>query len=219
MQDLEKFYDQDYHDNVHGNLFADDEYFWARAKIFNKLYFKGDEQRGVVLDYGCGLGQASVCLTGAHGYDASLQARTFAAQKGLHVYAETSQIPRDFFDIVICRHVLEHVPNPLEVLSLHRNVLKSGGRLKLILPRENHGKASYSPDHHMHLYSWNFRNINNLLNVAGFQVVLNRQFYHWGFSKLMPIYRTFGLGSYDWLTFIVGRLTGTAELYIEAIKK
>lgn len=43
MQDLEKFYDQDYHDNVHGNLFADDEYFWARAKIFNKLYFKGDE--------------------------------------------------------------------------------------------------------------------------------------------------------------------------------
>ncbi len=219
MQNLEKFYNHEYHNKVHENLFEDDEYFWARAKVFNRLYFTEHEKTLKVLDYGCGLGQASVCVKGAHGYDASSQARQFAEQKGLHVYAEAGEIPRESYDVVICRHVLEHVPNPLEVLSLHLELLKPGGKLKLILPKEAHAPAAFTPDDHMHLYSWNFRNINNLLSVAGFHVVANRQLYHWGFSKLMPIYKTLGLGVYDWCTQLVGRLTGTAELYIEAVKR
>jgi SAM-dependent methyltransferase len=219
MNSLEKFYDQDYHQKVHGNLFENEEYFWARAKIFNQLYFSENESNLKVLDYGCGLGQASVCVRGAHGYDASLEARTFAQKMGLEVYDNPSAIPRGYFDIVICRHVLEHVPNPLEVLSLHLSLLKPGGRLKLILPKENHGAADFRPDEHMHLYSWNFRNINNLLSIVGFEVVANRQLHHWGFSKLLPIYKLFGLKAYGCVTFLVGRLTGTAELSIEAVKK
>jgi SAM-dependent methyltransferase len=220
MKSLENFYDNDYHDKVHENLFGDEIYFWARAKVFNRLYFAEREKSLNVLDYGCGLGQASACLKGAYGYDASSQARDFAEGKGLKVFSKTDEIPREHFDIVICRHVLEHVPNPLEVLTLQLSLLKQGGRLKLILPKERHSRsATFTPDNHMHLYSWNFRNINNLLSVAGFEVVVNREFYHWGFAKLMPIYKLFGLKIYESVTRLVGVVTRTSELYIEAVKK
>ena len=83
--------------------------------------------------------------------------------------------------------MLEHVPDPKVTLGKIHTFMKPESTLKLILPKERHGKSDLAPDPHMHLFSWNFRNINNLLSLCGYEVTENRELYHWGFQKLMPI--------------------------------
>jgi len=220
MKDIQTYYDNDYHNLIHGNLLADDNYYWARAEAFNRLYFTKAENSPAlkVLDYGCGLGQASAALPAACGYDASAQARAFAKKTGLTVYDTVAAIPAAAFDIIICRHVLEHLPEPGQTLQHLHGFLKPGGLLKLILPKEKHAAASFTADDHLHLYSWNFRAINNLLSVSGYEVAQNKTLYHWGFAKLLPLRRLAGPGVYLAAAKAVGQLFGAGELYIEAKK-
>ena len=117
LKDLKTYYDTEYHGIIHKNLFNQDRYYWARSNVFKRLYFKDTKEGTKILDYGCGLGQASASLKGVYGHDASKVARAEARKKGLQVFDETSAIPREEFDVVICRHVLEHVPSPLDVLK------------------------------------------------------------------------------------------------------
>jgi len=219
-RDVKKYYDEDYHGAIHGNLLSDDDYYWARAKAFHRLYFSDETNLDdlKVLDYGCGLGQASVCLRNASGYDASLQARDFCRKRGMTVFDEPEDIPTASFDVVICRHVLEHVPDPFETMLRIASYLKPSGRLKLILPKERHGRVPLAPDQNLHLFSWNFRSINNLLSLTGFSAKKNLELYHWGFSKLMPVRRWLGDEAYLAAAKLIGVSTRTAELYVEAEK-
>jgi len=217
MNNIENYYDNDYHRQIHANLFENQEYYWARSEVFHKLYF-GDHfsQDFKVLDYGCGLGQASAHIKQRHGYDASKDAREFVTKLGYVVYENKEDIPSEAFDFIICRHVLEHLSNPYETLCQLRSYLKPNGVLKLILPKEAHGKSPFTPDSHMHLQTWNFRTINNLLSLSGFTVTANKQLFHWGFTKLLPIKRVAGSKCYFHAAKLFGHLTRTAELYIEA---
>ena len=199
---------------------ARDDYYWARAHAFKDLYFSREEQQGKlkVLDYGCGLGQASAALEGSWGFDASAQARSVAKQHGMKVLDSLESIPKGEFDIVICRHVLEHLVDPAVVLKTFHTYLKSDGTLKLILPKEKHRMVSFSPDDHLHLHAWNFRTINNLLSICGFQVQANQELYHWGFSKLMPVHRLCGKDVYLLAAKLTGFLFRASELVIIAKK-
>lgn len=220
MKDLQAYYDQDYHHRIHDNLITDELYYWARAEAFKEFYFSQVDDLGSkkILDYGCGLGQATAAIKNTYGYDASKQAQELATAKGLKVFKKCEEIPVNFFDIVICRHVLEHLPDPLEILKSFGRYLKPEGMLILVLPREFHKNVPAQADDHMHLYAWNFRAINNLLSVAGLRVIQNRTLYHWGFQKLLPIRKWFGQGFYIACAKIIGRLTSAGELVIEAHK-
>jgi 2-polyprenyl-3-methyl-5-hydroxy-6-metoxy-1,4-benzoquinol methylase len=79
------------------------------------------------------------------------------------------------FDVVVCRHVLEHAPHPAETLRDIHRVLKDDGHLILILPKESHSRYGLESDrvnHHLHCRS--FRSLNNLLDFTGFRSVLHR---------------------------------------------
>jgi hypothetical protein len=91
--------------------------------------------------------------------------------------------------------------------------------LLLVIPYEEHERVSFKPDIHRHLYSWNFRTINNLLDEAGFRVVENEILpFAMGYKKFMFTSRI-SLYLYNFLTKLVGRLRGARELKIVAVRR
>jgi len=57
-------------------------------------------------------------------------------RSNIHIYSPLHQIPveSDYFDVILCIAVLEHVANPEEVVPELYRVLKRGGRLILEVP-------------------------------------------------------------------------------------
>ena len=216
--DLKSYYDEGYHNVIHAGMMADQQYYRARSEAFSRLYFTHSERQMAVLDYGCGLGQTIATLPNASGYDASREARAVASAHGLKMFATPLEIPLASFDIVICRHALEHVPDPLDVLTALGTYLRPGGKLFLILPKEKHYATSFLPDPHMHIYSWNFRCINNLLSLAGLRATRNDTFYNLGYRALLPLRQWFGSSLYELATAFVGRIKNNGELVIHATR-
>jgi SAM-dependent methyltransferase len=214
--DLRHYYDKNYHNVVHAGMIQDESYYRARSEAFSRLYFAPEERQLDVLDYGCGLGQTIAALPHAYGYDASREAVAIARAHGVMILDSTAEIPTAGFDIVICRHTLEHVPDPLDVLKAMRSYLRSNGKLILILPKEKYFTTSFEPDEHMHIYAWNFRCINNLLSLAGMRATYNDTLYNLGYRALLPLRRLIGASGYEWATSIVGRLMNNGELVIHA---
>jgi SAM-dependent methyltransferase len=217
---MKNYYDNLYHQKVHSRYFANDTYYWARAEAAAKLNFSGiDTNQLRILEYGCGYGQNIACLPDAWGYDISDLARTECLKRGLKIFSNPQEIPANSFDIVLSRHCLEHVENPLENLIWLKKYIKPGGVLILILPKERHKRVNYEPDVHQHLYCWNFRSINNLLNRAGYEIVLNKYQGVVGYNTLLPIRRLFGKAAYYRATLLAGRLFGVIELVVRAKKR
>ncbi len=126
-----------------------------------------------VIEFGCGNGRnilAIRCRERA-GYDVNEHSRAAAAAAGLRVYHSTDDIPRGYWDAVVCHHVLEHVAAQAATLQLLKSLLAAGGRLILTVPVEGHllYMRSAENDIDRHLYCWNPATIRNLLDVAGAQ--------------------------------------------------
>jgi SAM-dependent methyltransferase len=212
----DSYYDKDYHSKRHKNIIADDEYFRARAEASARFYFTEEERKKHIFDYGCGIGQSFAALPNAMGWDISSEAREACRKRGLQVYDKVEDIPKKSWDIVFCRHVLEHVEHPLEALMTMRRLVAEGGELFLILPKERHYYTSMKPDLDQHLHCWNFRAINNLLVRAGFTPYANYYKYALGYRALLPIHRAFGKKLYYYATILVGRLYRNGELVARA---
>jgi len=213
---IDQFYDQEYHSKRHGSLLSDDEYFWARAQASQAFYFdQRDLSTKRILDYGGGIGQSVAGLEGAIVYDASAEALQACQKRDIETVFDTKSLPDESFDLVICRHALEHIPDPLAALQEMHRLLNAQGELFLVLPKEMHYSCSLEPEFlNFHIYGWNFRCINNLLHLAGFQVTENREFFVLGYRKLLPIRRRFGERIYRQALKLVGRLRRNSELII-----
>jgi len=213
------YYNSEYHTRRNKDLLDNDKYFWARARTSNELYFSEFTGDSKVLEFGVGIGQNIVFLKNAYGYDISKEALDACRKRQIPVFESLESIPNNEFDIVLSRHSLEHVPDPLESLTQMKAKLKNEGTLILVLPKDNHGKASFEPDLNNHLFCWNFRSINNLLNVAGFKPVKNELKYTIGFNVLLPLYNIFGYRFYLNMVKITGRLSHqNGELIVHAKK-
>ena len=97
-----------------------------------------------VADFGCGVGVVTQMLAEIVGSSGSVtgidvnreqlrQASELCARKGLTntSFVEASAcdtgLPRNFFDLVYCRFLLLHLPDPASCLREMRNVLRPGG--------------------------------------------------------------------------------------------
>lgn len=218
MNSANEYYDNQYHVRRHKHLLEDDEYFWARAETAMRLYFTNEEMTKRIFEYGCGIGQGIATLPSAWGWDISAEARAACRSRNLKIYDSLTEVPKESFDIVFCRHVLEHVEDPLQTLRTMRELVTPDGELFLILPRENHFQCALEADLDQHLYCWNFRAANNLLRRAGFLPVRNYCTYILGYRVLLPIRRLFGKNAYFYLTRLVGWAKRNGELVIRARK-
>lgn len=143
-----------------------------------------------VLDIGCGEGVQLEVLEnrGFHkliGIDIALL-RVKRAYKRAPISANaagsaiTLPFPKNYFDVVVCSEVIEHLPDVNAALSEMRRVVKPGGRIILSTPYDEN--IHYSVCIHCgkltpnggHLHSFEENGIKDLLQAAGFEVDLSK---------------------------------------------
>ena len=212
-----KGYEQEYHLKKHNYLYNDVYYYNIRAKLALLRYFRDIPKDFKILEFGCGLGQNISLMPNAVGYDISKFALNFCKKKGIEVTNNIKSIKNDSIDVVFSCHVLEHLEAPFDSIELMRKKLKKGGKLILILPVEKYKKVSFEIDSNQHLYSWNFRTINNLLIKQGFKPIENKYLWAAGYKKLL-LFSRINFNLYNFLTKLTGVFFNTREMKIVAVK-
>jgi len=142
-QDLITYYDESYDDWNHWEqtFRHDRQYVFARG-LSRLRRFK---REGRLLDVGCSFGifleSARAAGFECYGVEVAEPAARFARERlGLNVFHGTlhqASYPSAFFDIVTLWDVLEHVPDPREMLQEVRRILKSGGLVVVRVPNVN----------------------------------------------------------------------------------
>jgi 2-polyprenyl-3-methyl-5-hydroxy-6-metoxy-1,4-benzoquinol methylase len=104
-----------------------------------------------ILDVGAGTGDfLKVCKNNSWnvlGTEPSLEARTIAAQKGIGLDSDLSNIKNKKFDVISLWHVLEHVENLQEYISKLENLLAEDGRLIIAVPNFKSDDSIYYKEH------------------------------------------------------------------------
>ncbi len=111
--------------------------------IFTKRFFIANKFRnkpGKVLDIGTSTGTMLDIFKEAGwetwGVEPSESAKV-ARDKGHNItkgYFEETKLPKDYFDLVIMNHTLEHLDDPLQILGKIHTVLKKGGIVYVDVP-------------------------------------------------------------------------------------
>jgi SAM-dependent methyltransferase len=126
-----------------------------------------------VLDFGCGAGELLDALQG-HGWT------TYGiepAEKGAFArHRELEVIPAaPAFNLAIAHHVLEHVPDPLEILRALHGSLHDGGIVFVSVPRldtlPRHRDVRYCINDRAHVVSFTRDAMATLLGLAGFEAI------------------------------------------------
>lgn len=144
-----------------------------------------------LLDVGCGSGSLLGLLKrkGFHvlGFDASEEAARIAkAESDIDVIAgarlQEACLEVSSFDLVTLFHVMEHVPQPQEMLAEVWRLLRSGGRIVLQVPNVESwqfrllGARWYGLDVPRHVINYSKQGMCRLLSETGFRVLRTRQF-------------------------------------------
>jgi SAM-dependent methyltransferase len=211
-------YERAYHEAKHDRLIRDELYYELKARQAKESLFQSVPEDASVFEFGVGLGKNIALLKNKAGFDISGFAREFSRRKGIHVFDRIEEVPNEHYDVVLSSHVLEHLENPFENLNLLSSKLKPGGQLILVLPTERHGVVPFAIDADQHLYSWNFRTINNLLQRAGFEIRENRFRYGTAQYKLRYLGKL-SFSVYDLNTRILGKLLSRRDMIVIAQKK
>ena len=159
-----------YHQKHSVPLKAHDWIAQSRAEKFAPHIDPND----VVLEYGVGMGwnlDALICKE-RWGYDLSLFLEKTLSEKGINFIADTKALEGEAVDKIICHHVLEHTPEPIQVLCEIRRLLRRQGKLLLVVPYEREKRYRHFDvnERNHHLYSWNVQTLGNLVTAAGYRV-------------------------------------------------
>ena len=117
---------------------------------------------GTVLDLGCGAKPYRSLFRGPY---IGLDLQSFHARPDCLAASERLPVARGAVDVVLSTQQLEHVEDPLAVLTEARRVLKDGGRLLL----STHGVWPYHPDP-TDYWRWTEEGLVKLVTSAGFTV-------------------------------------------------
>jgi SAM-dependent methyltransferase len=100
-------------------------------------------------------------------------------------FIDKSNLLPNTYDLIICHHVLEHVPDPLEFIKFNLNLLKPNGEILIFVPIEV--KSSWNPsknDLDNHFYTWTPRQLTNLINKNIHNVkVIKSNYLKFGFDR------------------------------------
>jgi GT2 family glycosyltransferase len=125
---------------------------------------------GKIYELGCG-GQLTV--SNAIGVDLIPKGEligTIGVESKAEVIADVSQkLPFTDADVLIARHVLEHMTNPIETLTYWNYALKENGMLVIAVPNEEIGVTIPMNVEHKHAYTPRF--LETLMRVAGFREI------------------------------------------------
>ncbi|MFC1603160.1 methyltransferase domain-containing protein [Pseudomonadota bacterium] len=210
--------DHEYHKQRHPEFLDNDELYsaWSEFSLF--AYFNGIESNSKVLEVGGGFGynlykvasMTKVCLL-----EPSDMARKMAECKGLRTVSSFDELGDEKFDFILCRHVIEHVQDPLELLTKMLSVTSQNGKLKLIVPVERNDMPVNPNDIDHHLFCWNPQALANLAYEAGWNYDKHYWEYYGGRRKLLALYRKFGGEVYAKSVRFVGKAFRYRELVMD----
>jgi 2-polyprenyl-3-methyl-5-hydroxy-6-metoxy-1,4-benzoquinol methylase len=153
-----------------------------RRRADGGVRFLRSVPQGYLLDVGCGSGEWLAFMRDlgwqVEGVDFDENAVRVAKQKGLNVHCgalELQNYPDAKFDAVTLNHVIEHVPDPIGILSECARILKPSGKIVVFTPNSSslghrvfkHNWRGLEPPRHLHLFST--QSLPFLLARAGFR--------------------------------------------------
>jgi SAM-dependent methyltransferase len=102
-----------------------------------------------ILDVGCGQNK----YAGAIGIDSNPRANAdIIHDLGVLPYP----FPDNEFDLIICRHVIEHVPDVMSFVSELHRITKPAGLIKIVTPHYSNPDWATDPTHRNHFNSYSF---------------------------------------------------------------
>jgi Methylase involved in ubiquinone/menaquinone biosynthesis len=102
-----------------------------------------------ILDVGCGANK----YEGAIGLDNNPR----TAADVIHDLGEIPYpFPDDEFDLIVSRHVVEHVPDVMAFITELYRITKPGGRIRLVTPHYTNPDWATDPTHRNHFNSYSF---------------------------------------------------------------
>lgn len=175
-------------------------YFQDFFKQYWKDFYKGQRigekllewrAKGRFLDVGCALGTLLAGVRKASGWEvAGMEYMPAAARVGRELHGieiasgglVDASWPDGYFDVIHANNVMEHESRPLEALQTAHRLLKTGGRLQLVLPN---GRMDIFPNvklyqklkrpvvtrHSGHLFFYSRKGLETLLQRAGFKLL------------------------------------------------
>lgn len=141
-EELSQYYPEGYEPyNVKENFIVN----WVKERIVKsdiKRIKRLIGEKVEVLELGCASGEYLAALQDMGGFrvkgvELSPYAATKANEKGLDVFCgtlEEAKFRDESFDLVVARHVLEHLPDPCATLSEINQILRQGGKFLAIVP-------------------------------------------------------------------------------------
>jgi 2-polyprenyl-3-methyl-5-hydroxy-6-metoxy-1,4-benzoquinol methylase len=154
----------------------------ALKKKLNLINSFASEEKNL-LDVGCGTGDflqtAQKYGWCVFGIEPNAQARDIANQKTQNSVFETKQLLKfnpNSFDVITLWHVLEHLPNLEEQISIFKTLLKPNGTLVIAVPNYKSYDAKYYKqfwaafDVPRHLWHFNQESIFKLVSKLSFKV-------------------------------------------------
>lgn len=193
-EELSGIYDGQYYEAdkpVYIEEHAEDAEWWRivyRHRLQRLEEILGDQGRRI-LDVGCGAGyfleSAMARSWDVLGVEPSNQAVEFARSLGVTVRQGffDAELATEIgsFDAVYLQHVLEHVPQPRNVLELIRGLLRPGGGVCIVVPNDYNVFQRVVrdelelepwwvvPPHHLNYFS--HESLAELVECAGFEVL------------------------------------------------
>lgn len=149
------------------------------GKYFLSIHFNGRTiwGNGIVLDFGGRVGEKTTFLKNVVVVEHDSSAIRWMEENNI-LCSNSENLISDFrskeIDMIYASHVLEHIPDPLQILHDFYKLLDERGILIIALPadfptlRPQVKEIDGGGDEH--LFCWNFTEIKNLLNEAGFYV-------------------------------------------------
>jgi SAM-dependent methyltransferase len=149
---------------------------WANVTKFQPLIAAHHN----VVDFGCGGAYLlrNLSCAGKLGIEVNEAARRAALANGIAVVPSADDAPREWADVVISNHALEHCLHPLRELAALVPVLKRGGRMVFVVPCETPRMRYRAGDISRHLYSWSPACLGNLFAEAGLVVEQCKPYVH-----------------------------------------
>ncbi|MBE9570721.1 MAG: class I SAM-dependent methyltransferase [Proteobacteria bacterium] len=150
--------------------------------IDGDVSFHSRRGQGQLLDIGCNEGRG-LAIYQRNGFDPEgLELNEKAAQDArmagftVHIQPLEEFQPKKLFDIVVLSNVLEHAPNPKEMLKNIHRVLKPGGHVWISCPnsqswlRKLFGRSWINWHVPFHLFHFSSKTLGQLLQRSGFEI-------------------------------------------------
>jgi len=176
---------------INDNESSKSEVKWLETTEYEDahLIFNQYLPNGRLLDIGCGTGEILTYMKDKGyqvvGIEPSKIAYEKAISKSLQVYNcglhEFILKADEKFDIINMTNVLEHIPNPMETITMCKKLLKKGGVIRIKVPNDfNELQSEIVRNLHKnkwwiaipdHINYFDFESMSNLLEYEGFKIM------------------------------------------------